>query len=652
MIDALRPAKSEALAYRADVDGLRALAVIAVIAFHADGQLLPGGFVGVDIFFVISGFLISGQIARDVEKRRFTFRNFYKRRIKRILPVYAVVSLFVSIASLYLLNTNDLVYFTTSLSASWLFASNVFFALLSGGYFDVHVKLFPLLHTWSLGVEEQFYFVFPVLFVFLLRRQRSHAITIACGFLIVFIVISQMKAAEPSSYYLLQYRAHELLIGIICYLATRDAPITRATPANVLCAVGLLLMIGSLILLSPNSVYPGINSLYPCVGAALVIYSGQRAQLFHPLLMNKVIVFVGLISYSLYLWHWPVFSLLQYRGIGLSPPVALVAIGAITGMSYLSWRIVEKPIRENERIQFATAATCFFILPACAFLSFGAVSYESGGIPQRFAPNIRELMSSYSRESTLSRACSQRLTDQSDVSLALLMEHCSFGDETQQAADVLLFGDSHANHYKPFVDVLAENSHQRAVYHVMGSCPPIIPPNINESAAQGTQPQALCAEHNQKLIQLSKNFRYVIVAGYWGSVGSDLQGGLSRIIDAIVAAGAIPVVFRDSPRSDHDVSQCVVYRARGWLPSTTDCNIPYDAVMRKQAAENEAIDRIEALHPTMIVIDPREILCTSTECLTEIDHLAVYRDSNHFNEKATREMARRYLAIQGNPLHR
>jgi peptidoglycan/LPS O-acetylase OafA/YrhL len=642
---------TDSLTYRSDVDGLRAFAVIAVIAFHANEQLLSGGFAGVDIFFVISGFLISGQIARDVGKGTFTFSNFYNRRIKRILPVYAVVSLFVSLASLYLLNTNDLVYFTTSLAASWLFASNVFFALLSGGYFDVHVKLFPLLHTWSLGVEEQFYFVFPVLFVVLLRRQRRHALMIACALLIAFVAISQLNSAKPSSYYLLQYRAHELLIGIISFLLTRDAPIRRAAPANVLCAAGLLLMIGSLVLLSPNSVYPGVNSLYPCIGAGLVIYSGHKAKLFHPLLMNRVIVFVGLISYSLYLWHWPVFSLLQYRGIRLSPLVTLAAISAITAMSCISWRVVEKPIRENRRIHFATAVACFFALPACVFLALGAISYESGGLPQRFAPNIRELMSSYSRESTLLRACSQRLTDQSEIGLDSLLQECSFGDGAPKSADVLLFGDSHASHYKPFVDVLARESHRRAVYHVMGTCPPLMASSGTE-AAPGSQPQSLCAEHNMNLINLARDFRFVIVAGYWGSVGTNLESGLSQTIDAISAAGAIPVVFRDTPRSDRDLSQCVVYRARGWLPSTTDCNIPYAEVLRKQAAENQVIDRIKAQHPTMIVIDPRTILCNATECLTEIDGLAVFRDSNHINEKAARDMAMRYMAVSGNPLRR
>jgi peptidoglycan/LPS O-acetylase OafA/YrhL len=634
------------------VDGLRAVAVIAVILFHANEHWLPGGFAGVDIFFVISGFLISGQIARDFERGRFTFRNFYTRRIKRILPVYAVVSLAVSIASLYLLNTNDLTYFTTSLAASWLFVSNVFFALLSGGYFDIHVKLFPLLHTWSLGVEEQFYFIFPVLFVWLLRRQPARAIGIAAGLMAAFAVLSQLRAHAPSSYYLIQYRAHELLMGILAFLVGRDRPIVHVGAANALYAAGAALMLGSLVLLTPTSVYPGINSLYPCLGAALIIHSGQKARMFRPLLTNKPIVFVGLISYSMYLWHWPVFSLLQYRGVVLSTGVVMGAVAGIAAMSCLSWRFVEKPIRENRQIGFAAAFTWFFAVPASVFLAFGAVSYLSGGIPWRFSPQIRELMSSYSREATLPRACSQDVTSAyAEIAPDSLARTCILGDRAQKNVEILLFGDSHASHFKPFVDVLADNAHRKGVYHLMGSCPPLTPPD-HEQASDALSPQALCARHNLNLLRLASHYRFVVVAGFWESVQPDLAEGLSREIDAIAAAGATPVIFRDSPSAGLDRSQCVLSRARGWVPSNTDCNIPYAEVLRRHQAENDIIDRIKARHPGTLVIDPREVLCSGTECLTEIDHLAVYRDSNHINEKAARDLAEKYIALEGNPFHR
>jgi hypothetical protein len=162
----------------------------------------------------------------------------------------------------------------------------------------------------------------------------------------------------------------------------------------------------------------------------------------------------------------------------------------------------------------------------------------------------------------------------------------------------------------------------------------------------------LCARHNLNLLRLAKHYRFVVVAGFWESVQPDLAEGLSREIDAIADAGARPVIFRDSPTAGRDMSQCVVSRARGWMPSDTDCNIPVAEVLGREKAENEVIDRIKGRHPDMIVIDPREVLCGENECLTEIDHLAVYRDSNHINEKAARDLAERYIALQGNPFRR
>jgi len=536
-------------AYRSDVDGLRALAVIAVIVFHANAAVLSGGFAGVDIFFVISGFLISGQIARDVERGRFTFTQFYTRRIKRILPVYAVVSLSVSIASLCLLSTSDLVYFTTSLSASRLFASNLFFALFSSGYFDPRFELFPLLHTWSLGVEEQFYFAFPLLFVLLLRHQRSRATGISAALLIVFVAISELNASRPSSYYLIQYRAHELLFGMLSFLAIQSRPVNRISTANALCGLGFAL-----------------------IGAAL------RA------------------------------------------------------------------------ICIRAAATWFFFLPALLFVSFGVLSYRTGGMPQRFSPEIREMMSSYSREPDLSRTCARRYTDRADVGLEQLAEHCAFGDMSRPKAEILLFGDSHASHFRPFLDVLAQQSHRRALYHVMGSCAPSVLPGTAKSG--DGQDQSPCEQHNTNMLRLAGNFRFVALAGEWSAAPDGLEAGLSRAVDEIERAGAAAVLFRDSPGSERDISQCVLYKARGWLPGAADCNIPLGTVRRTQAAENGVMDRIKARHPDMIVIDPGEVMCNVAGCSTQIGNLAVYRDRNHINEKAARAIAFEYLALKGNPLRR
>ena len=633
--------------YRSDVDGLRALAVLAVIAFHANAKLLPGGFAGVDIFFVISGFLISGLICKEVEQGTFSFVNFYTRRIKRILPVFAVVCVVTSGIALYLLGINDFVFFTTSLAASWAFASNVFFSLLSGGYFDTRFALFPLLHTWSLGVEEQFYFVFPILLASVLRYQRAHVLSIAVVSAVAFVLLSQVKSADPRAYYLLQYRAHELLIGLIALLAIRDYPIKSSVVADISCSIGLILTIGSLFLLRPTSEFPGLNSVYPCAGAALVIYSGAKAAVFRQVLTNRWLVLIGLMSYSLYLWHWPILSFLRYRGISLTAPVVLAAIASTFSLSYLSWNFVELPIRGNSRIGFRKAVTWFYLLPATAFLTFGLFSYTTGGFPSRFSPEIRELMSSYSREADLSRACSTRSIDDPTVSLSRLLEKCSFGDPTQGKAQILLFGDSHANHFKPFVDILASKAHLRGVYHVTGGCVPTARRQVNGQEGEPVAPA--CLDHNANMLKLAGNFRFVVFGGAWTTVKSGFEEDLRVAVDTVIRAGAIPVVFRDSPASDRDLSLCVLGQARGWLPPRTDCNIPYANVLQVQAEYEQSIDRVKAEFPTMIVVDPKSVICDATECKSRIGNLAVYRDSNHINERAAKMLAQEYIVAYGDP---
>jgi hypothetical protein len=370
------------------------------------------------------------------------------------------------------------------------------------------------------------------------------------------------------------------------------------------------------------------------------------------LLPHRPIVFVGLISYSMYLWHWPIFALLRYRGIVLFPAAMLAVVAGIVLISCLSWRFVEKPCRES-RIGFVPAVVWMFAAPACVFLAFGAVSYFSGGIPWRFAPQIRALMSSYSRETTLPRSCSQSVSSAYvDVRPESLSRGCILGDPAAEEAAILLFGDSHASHFKPFIDVLARDAHLKGVYHLMGSCPPLTPPDEPGRAYGGLSPQALCAQHNLNLLRLAGHYRFVAIAGFWETALPDLADGLSREIDAVAQSGATPVLFRDSPSAGRDVSQCVVSRARGWIPSDTDCNIPTADVLLRQKQENDIIDRIEARHPEMIVIDPRRVLCSGSECLTEIDHLAVYRDSNHLNEKAARDLAEKYIRLRGNPFRR
>lgn len=642
------PVRRAALSYRADIDGLRALAVLGVIAFHANPRLLPGGFVGVDVFFVLSGFLITGLIMEALEAGSFNFSDFYTRRIKRIFPAYIVVAVTTLALSSYLLIPNDYIFYTTSLAASWAFLSNVFFSMLSWGYFGQRTEEFPLLHTWSLSVEEQFYFVFPVVLVFLSRHYRKYLVPVLILLGAVFAAISQMKTGEIKSYFLITSRAHELIIGALAFFLARRFPAPAAAMASLMALLGITLVSGSFLLINKELPFPGLNSLFPCIGTALLLYAGTTVNATSQLLRKRPLVAVGLISYSLYLWHWPIFAFLKYRQVELTAAVALAAVALAFMLAYLTWRFVENPIRRNNAIGFRQAAIPLYVVPAAVFMSVGGYSYVTEGAPQRFSSEMRELISSYSFERDLGRTCSVRAEDYKKITLDYLLAHCAFGAADQEKARVLLMGDSHAHHFKPFIDRLSRDAGLKAVYHVQGGC---FPTELQATDRNPETGPTTCQQRNADLLQLAGSFEYVVLAGFWASEPErDLEKELRYVVDHIVRAGATPVIFKDNPFHEPDLSRCVLYRKRGWAPPQANCAIPYTYVVETQALYDALIDRIVARYPTTRVIDPKLVMCDGADCATHISNTALYKDSNHINTKASEMLGERYVEQQGNPL--
>ena len=641
-------ARDTQITYRADIDGLRAVAVVAVVFFHAFPRVLTGGFAGVDAFFVVSGFLITGILWSGLEADTFSLAVFYERRIKRILPAFIVVSAVTSLLSLYFLTPNSFVYYSTSLASTWVFASNIFFSLLTGGYFDERTDEFPLLHTWSLGVEEQFYFVFP-LFLVLVRRLRLPPLPVLAISLVALLALSQWAAGTAQAYYLPQYRAHQLLAGAIAYLVTRRWPMTDTTAATGLSALGASLLMGSLVGLSKYTPYPGLYSMLPTLGSALLLYAGMQANPISWVLRLRPVVFIGLISYSLYLWHWPVLVFLRVRGIELDAAGFAAYLGAIVMASWLSWRYVEMPARALQEMRFKASAWCFYALPAVVFIGLGVVSYLSDGIPQRFSGPLRELMASYSHERDLSRQCSVRADDFSTLTAANLDMHCAFGAKRSGKPSILLYGDSHADHFKPFVEVLAREAGARAVYSVMGGCNAIagsVHPGVSERAV------AACLRRNQSIEELASSYQYVVLGGRW-QVGNDPSAWtkeLARVVRRVVNAGAIPLVFKDNPISRRDLSQCVLRKARGWVPTAHDCELALADVEHFNGPADRAIDDVAKQFPAMRVVDLKLLMCDSASCKTSRGNTAYYRDTDHINVKAAQLLGEAWLHEKGNPL--
>ena len=336
--------------YRADIDGLRAIAVLAVVAFHSGFErLAPGGFVGVDIFFVISGFLITKIIYHDIDRKTYSVARFYTRRALRILPALSVMFLACWICGVFIYFPAELHHLSTSLIAASLFVSNVNLYFTSN-YFAQSADINPVLHTWSLAVEEQFYILFPVVVWSLKRLSVQNRRIALAGLTVLSLVAASVMVHVDSSaaFYLVQYRAWELLMGAL--LSVEAVPAIRnSIVAEGVGIVGLLLIAGAMLMLDKTSLFPGLSALAPCVGAAALIHAGTDRQTVASRLLGLApLRFIGLISYSLYLWHWPVivFGSLLHQPRGVLDKATLVVISIV--LAAASWRFVERPFRRHD----------------------------------------------------------------------------------------------------------------------------------------------------------------------------------------------------------------------------------------------------------------------------------------------------------------
>ncbi|MCX2722744.1 acyltransferase family protein [Roseibium salinum] len=343
------------IGYRADIDGLRGIAVSAVILFHANFTLFRGGFVGVDIFFVISGFLITAISLREWELGRFGILRFFEKRARRILPALFLVTAVSVPFALTIPNPLQTKQFLESVLYVLSFSSNFHFWAQTG-YFDTSAELKPLLHTWSLAVEEQYYILFPFLLLVLVRLRASLATLFLVVAFILSIGLAQIlidQGQKLTAFYLLPSRVWEILAGVLCALASRKGLADRIVGkvAEILAGIGLVLVMVSIPVFNDNTVTPGPHALIPVVGTALILMFSRSGGRVYRILSNKPLVFIGLISFSAYLWHQPLFA---FARLSVDEPLSPAIMGAlcliVVPLSYLSWRFVEVPFRNRATV--------------------------------------------------------------------------------------------------------------------------------------------------------------------------------------------------------------------------------------------------------------------------------------------------------------
>ncbi len=372
--------------YRKEIDGLRALAVIPVILFHAGFPWFSGGFVGVDIFFVISGYLITSIIVREKQAGHFSIANFYERRARRILPALFFVLLVSLLPAWFLLLPHELIAFGKSIISVSSFSSNFLFWHESG-YFAEDAEWIPLLHTWTLAVEEQFYLFFPlVILAFWRFRMRSLLIVISLIAIISFTATEWGWRNFPeANFYLIPTRTWELMVGALLAFYLYFKPMPQGKFSQAVSLFGLALIFYAIIFFNKDLPYPSVYTLFPVMGTALIILFTHADTWAYQFLSLRIMVFIGLISYSAYLWHWILFVFARlYTGDELNSSLAgLLSIIALL-LAYFSWRFIERPFRNKQRF---TQKQVFIssLIVSLIFISIGLLFILGDGFPQRFS---------------------------------------------------------------------------------------------------------------------------------------------------------------------------------------------------------------------------------------------------------------------------
>jgi peptidoglycan/LPS O-acetylase OafA/YrhL len=525
--------------YRPDIDGLRALAVVAVVAFHGFPEYVAGGFVGVDVFFVISGFLISGIILDEARLDVFSLRSFYSRRIRRLFPALLLV-LFVSlVASWWLLLPADMVRLGKQLAASAAFVSN-FYLWFQSGYFSPDARTFPLLHLWSLGVEEQFYIAWPLIIIGL-RRTPDRIIfaivliaVLSFGFNVAFIDDPEADFYSPLT------RAWELMLGAsLAWLRRRDGMVwPSGRPADLATIAGLTLIVASVLFFDQQSPYPGWLALIPTIGAALILWGGANSSVASFTLSARVLVFVGLISYPLYLWHWP---LLVFSAAFKFAPLTQLEVGLVIAASFilawLTYEVVEKKFRAGRmgRAKLTTLATGMILVAVAGFAVIGAQGFET-----RFPKDLLEIAEV--RGYPASWRVGECLIDPK--------KETKFGKSCMEEARPLLFvwGDSTATALMPGLRQLQNERSFGLAQFTANSCGPWlsvdVPGNPN------------CRGINDGVLDIvSRSRPDVVVLHARGSTRPEDIAGLKKTISTlralsiprIVVLGPVPVWKRGLP---------------------------------------------------------------------------------------------------------
>jgi len=630
--------------YRGDIDGLRAIAVLSVIIFHINAKWIPGGFLGVDIFFVISGYLITLILTKEVAStNKINITNFYKRRIKRIIPALLFVLIPTFIVGLLLFAPDNILSLSKSMIWSFFSAANIyFFSSIDIGYFATGSSELPLLHLWSLGVEEQFYILWPFVVLFLLRYTGSikkQFIITSILFILSLIWAQSMIVSNHSfAYYMLPTRAWELLAGSMVALLVHSGFKPKRINSEIMGLLGLVSIILSLIFVTESDPVPGIAALPVIIGAALLILSGiSYRTLVGRFLSFKFFVAIGLVSYSAYLWHWPVLAFLRYALIDINVPVAIAVILFTFLMAMISYFFIETPLRTNS-ISTKNVFFRYFFVPAVILISMSLFVHKAIKHKKDFIYPWTKLNTVNEETSPVYKfkySCQYSLFDTN----AYNEQRCVYPEDANNT-NVFLIGDSNAAHYLGMLRVFAKEYGFTMRNATQSACPMIFDDKfkcINPQFEEG------CKIYRRTVGQEVNKYSTVIVGVSWDSYyhRKGFKESFKDTLDQLSKSAQQVILLGKVPRFPGYNKECEIRAIR---LSSLDCSTRFNN-HNKESDANEYLRNMVNKYPNVRYFDIQRQLCDNDGCSPYLDGNPVYYNSGHLSMKGSELIGKKMIQM-------
>lgn len=611
---------SSKIVYRPDIDGLRALAVLSVIIFHLNTSWLPGGFLGVDIFFVISGYLITSIIYPQIENGTFSFSDFYNRRIKRILPLFFIVLLVGLGLCAYIMLPQDSNDAGRSAFGALFFAANIYFAR-GRGYFDAYSEEKPFLHLWSLSVEEQYYFIFPIVLFVLFRFTffRRNSFRIMLGILFFLLAISFIDIEKMGLRFDRYYQSHlrfiEIFVGSLLAIMTIkfDLSFSRSVKKMmgiVALSIMLCLMVYGNHLTPPY--FPGVLGLIPALATAVFIFANSEKHWVSDVFSSKVMVWIGKISYSLYLWHWVVLALFRYVWQESELPMGWIIVAVILtfGLSIITYYLIENPIR-SVRFPLRKSFTIFYILPAILVLGIFFALYEKWEEPK---------------------------VDKVEV----------YGDISKKPK-ILVIGDSHAVYLTSFINSIGKSEGWSSAIDGILNCPFSIHTSDSRESVpydrniKKRSPSEICKDRNSDFFNIYSDYEIVVIVNFFGQY-EFLENNIEETIKILLNNRKKVYIINSSNKARFNGDRIVSFSRQGnimnILADSKISSLRNNVFYEKNIRNVEKIKNIVEKYPQVKWIDLTPYLLNILE---KNNYQNILFDDNHFTENGSELLAEEFI---------